>query len=81
MKETKQDSQIRWNNLEKEALWSLPQRGHIIRSGNTIGFHTLMQSATGIQQVAERVGATFLKIEKKGHTYARTGTHTHTAKK
>jgi len=47
---------------------------------NIIGFHTLMQSAAGIQRVAERVAATFLKREKKGHMYARTGAHTHSKK-
>ena len=49
--------------------------------GNTVGCHTLMQSATGVQWVAERVDATFVKMERKGHTHPHTGTHTHTHKK
>ena len=48
--------------------------------GNTVGCHTLMQSATGVQWVAERVDATFVKMERKGHTHPHTGTHTHTKK-
>lgn len=45
--------------------------------GNTVGFHTLVESTTGIQWVAERGDATFLKRDKKGDTHR----HTYTQKK
>ena len=45
--------------------------------GNIIGLHTLVESTTGIQWVAERVDATFLKTDKKDDTHR----HTYTQKK